>query len=66
MRTIGVKLSESDLRLLEARTTKDTNVATLCREIIGNWCADKRGAVRMAMAATHYTQRSADDYTEAE
>ena len=42
------------------------NESVLVREIVGNWCVDKRRDKRLTMPVHHYSRRNQDDYTEAE
>lgn len=58
----------NDVPILE-QIVKDqhfVSVSCLIREIVGNFCADKRRDKRLTMPAHHYSRRGADDYTEAE
>lgn len=56
-----------DLPILErVAKEKGYSVAFLVREIVGNWCADRRAEKRLVMPASHYTQRVADDYSDSE
>ena len=58
----------ADLPVLEALTKNEpgTTIAVLVREIVGNYCAEKRMAKRLEMAPSHYKSRSMDDYSEVE
>ncbi len=53
----------ADLPILEQLTHNEPGitVAVLVREIVGNYCADRRTTKRLAMEAHHYTARSGDD-----
>ena len=58
----------ADFKLLE-QEVKDqgyVSVAVLVREIVGNYCVDKRRDKRLTMPVHHYSRRNADDYSEAE
>lgn len=68
MKAIAVRLSDEDLALLQrmTRSQPDCTIATICREIIGNYCSDKRMAKRLSLPAHHYSVRHADDYSEVE
>lgn len=58
----------ADMPILEALTKNEpgTTIAVLVREIVGNYCAEKRMAKRLEMPSHHYTTRSVDDYPEVE
>ena len=55
--------SPADLAILEGltRNERGTTVAMLVREIVGNYCAEKRMAKRLEMAPQHYTNRSVEE-----
>ena len=42
------------------------SVAVLVREIVGNYCVDKRRDKRLTMPVHHYSTRNADCYDEVE
>ena len=67
-RTITFSLYPHDIKVLE-KAVKDKmfpNLPALVREIVGNWCADQRRAVRLKMPSHHYSQRNADEYSDCE
>jgi hypothetical protein len=57
----------ADLPILESliRNEPGTTVAILVREIVGNWCSERRREKRLTMPAHHYTSRG-DDYADTE
>lgn len=58
----------NDVPILEqvAKDKQFVSVAFLIREIVGNYCVDKRRDKRLTMPVHHYSRRNADDYSEAE
>lgn len=57
----------NDLPVLErVAKEKGYSVAFLVREIVGNWCADRRAEKRLMMPASHYVARNSGDEWEAE
>ena len=59
---------DADFKLLE-QEVKDKQMVglpSLIREIVGNWCVEKRASKRHTMPVHHYSRRNADDYSEAE
>lgn len=58
----------ADITILEGLLSHEpgTTIPVLVREIVGNYCAEKRQAKRLAMPSHHYSTRNGDDYTESE
>lgn len=59
---------DADLKLLE-QEVKDKQMVglpSLVREIVGNWCVDKRRDKRLTMPVHHYSRRHADDFADVE
>lgn len=68
MRTsVTIYISDSNYALLDAKAVskKDgSTVATMARDIVDNWCADRRAAKRLTMEQAHYTARDGSDFEE--
>ena len=59
---------DADLKLLE-QEVKDKQMVglpSLVREIVGNWCVEKRASKRLTMPVHHYSRRNADDFADVE
>jgi hypothetical protein len=50
----------------EAKDKGYVSVAVLVREIVGNYCVDKRRDKRLTMPVHHYSRRNADDFADVE
>ncbi len=68
MRKITFAPYDADNALLD-QEVKDkgyVSVAVLVREIVGNYCVDKRRDKRLTMPVHHYSRRNADDFADVE
>lgn len=50
----------------EVKEKGHVSVAVLVREIVGNYCVDKRRDKRLTMPVHHYSRRNADDFADVE
>ena len=59
---------DADFKLLE-QEVKDKQMVglpSLIRDIVGNWCVERRASKRHTMPVHHYSTRNADCYDEVE
>lgn len=68
MRThISIHLSTTNYDLLAQKADlagAGVPVSTIAKEILDNWCADRRSEKRFAVDRAHYTQRDGSDFEE--
>ena len=65
--SVVVHLTENNYALLAQKADlagSGTSVAMIIRDLVANWCADRRAAKRLTMGQAHYTARDGSDFEE--